>query len=274
MNHKPEKSKWLNNFDILLIGATAILSGAISLLDFLGLLDGIPWLANRIPTLTLLATGLVAGYLVLERRNQLEDMQADTDQRLEELSHLLSQSAVTIIDSLEGVELRKFETGNDLLSYINKRLLQARQRIDDLSWDPVVGLERGLETTQEIEAQHEKRVGRVSQRIPYREVFCFNRPGRVSKLKKRLEQDAPGYSCAYYEETDVPLLQFMIIDDEEVFILSDQLQSKLAIQHPHIVRLFYEYYEAIWRNARSIKVGTMIEEDVVERILGKEEEPR
>jgi hypothetical protein len=274
MSHKSEKSKWLNNFDVLLIGATAILSGTISLLDFLGFLDGIPWLAHRIPTLTLLATGLIAGYLVLERRNQLEDMQADTDQRLEELSQLLSQSTVTIIDSLEGVELRKFETGNDMLSYVNKRLLQARQRIDDLSWSPALGLEHSLEATQEIEAQYAERIGRVSQRIPYREVFCFNRPGRVSKLEKRLEQDAPGYSCAYYEETEVPLLQFMIIDDEEVFILSDQLQSKLAIRHPYVVSMFSEYYEAIWNNATPIKVGTMIEKDVVERILGKEEEPR
>jgi hypothetical protein len=152
MNQEPEKSKsnWPRNFEVLLIGATAILSGLISLLDFLGLLDGITWLAERIPTLTLLATGLVAGYLVLERRHQLEGMQRDTDQRIKELTKSLSQSTVTIIESLGGVELRRFETGNEMISYVNKRLLQARQRIDDLSWSPVVGLEHSLEATQEV----------------------------------------------------------------------------------------------------------------------------
>jgi hypothetical protein len=66
----------------------------------------------------------------------------------------------------------------------------------------------------------------------------------------------------------------MIIDGEEVFILSDQLQSKLAIRHPHIVRLFSEYYETIWKSATPIKIGAMIEEQVVEWILGREKTSR
>jgi len=271
MDQQPRKSKpdWLNRFEVLLIGATAILSGLVSLLDFLGILDGIPWLSERIPTLTLLAAGLIAGYLVLERRNQLESMQRDTTRHIEELSLALSQSTITIIESLEGVELRKFESASDMMSYVNKRLLQARQQIDDLSWSPALGLEYGLHTTRELEAEYAERIARVSRKIPYREVFSFNRPGRIEKLKKRLQENAPGYSCAYYEDTQAPVLQFMIIDNDEVLILSDQLQSKLAIKHPYIVKLFAEYYEEIWRHATPIKVGVTIEEKAVQRILNK-----
>jgi hypothetical protein len=265
-NSKPD---WLNNFDVWLVEATAIVSGLISLLDFLGLLDGIPWLAERISTLTLLAVGLIAGYLVLERRNQLDSMQRGTEHHIKALSRSLSRSTSTIIDSLEGVELKRFESGNEMMPYINERLLQACKQVDDLSWSPAVGLEYSLDTTQRLAAEYTERVSQVSQKVLYREVFSFNRPGRIERLKRRLRENAPGYSCAYYEDIQTPVLQFMIIDNEEVFILSDQMQSKMAIRHPYIVKLFAEYYEVIWKNATPIKTGTTTEEKLVQGILNK-----
>lgn len=270
MNRQPRNPRpnWLNRFDVLLLGATAVLSGVVSLLDFLGVLDEVSWLAERIPTLTLLATGLVAAYLVLERRSQLESMQRDTRRRIEELARNVAESTTTIIESLEGVELRQFD-GTDLLRYVNKRLLQARCQIDDLSWSPAVGLGSELNAIQDVNAEYMERVTQVAQRIPYREVFVFNRPGRVEKLKRRVEENSPGYSCAYYHNPQVPLLQFMVIDNAEVIVLSDQFQSNFALKHPYIVKLFSEYYEEIWKNATSIKLGTDIRMEVVEEILNK-----
>jgi len=60
-------------------------------------------------------------------------MQKRTEQRIDEMTHAFSKSTTAVIDSLQGVEVRQFEDGNDLLRYVNKRLLQARQQIDDLS---------------------------------------------------------------------------------------------------------------------------------------------
>ena len=91
----------------------------------------------------LLAIGLVAGYLVLERRNQLERMHRESREGIDELALALAQSTETVIQSLKGVELRRFETGNDLMGYVNKRLLQARYQIDDLTWSSVLGLDHG-----------------------------------------------------------------------------------------------------------------------------------
>jgi hypothetical protein len=54
------------------ISLIAGLSVLISLLDWLGVLEGISFLSQRIPNLTLLSLGLIAGYLVFERRSKLD----------------------------------------------------------------------------------------------------------------------------------------------------------------------------------------------------------
>lgn len=269
MNTKSNEPKqgWRNRFEIVMLGATAILSALVALLDFLGFLDRTDWLTARIPTLTLLSVGLVAGYLVLERRNQLENMQKDSQQRLAELSQAITQSTTTIIESLNGIEFKRFESANDVIGYVSKRLLQAKRQVDDLSWNSTIGLSHGLSTTYETDAEYAGRVAKVAERIPYREVFIFNRPGRIEKLKTRIEENRPGYSCAYYADTSIPLLQFMVIDNEEVIVLTDMLKSKFAVKHPYIVGLFAEYYEEIWRKATPIKIGTTIRQDVVERLF-------
>lgn len=61
-------SAWVS--DGVLI-ASAVVSILITLLDFTGLLDGIPWLNARLPTLILLAVSLLLVANVVERRTRL-----------------------------------------------------------------------------------------------------------------------------------------------------------------------------------------------------------
>jgi hypothetical protein len=258
---------WRNRFELFLLGATAVISAGVSLLDFLGLLDELPWLADRIPTLTLLATGLVAGYLVLERRNYLEDKQNETIARITQLESAVLDSTTTVINSLSGLEMRAFKTSQDAANHVNRRLLQARYQVDDLSWSPALNFGYQLENAVTLDDTYAERVKNITTKIPYREVFVFNRPGRIEKLKRRIEENSPGYSCSYYSETNIPPLQFMIIDNEEVIILSDQFLTKLAIKHPDLVKLFKEYYDEIWKNATPIKIGTKVNEEKLRIIL-------
>jgi len=62
----------------------------------------------------------------------------------------------------------------------------------------------------------------------------------------------------------------MIIDRTEVIVLSDQFETKFALKHPHIVKLFVEYYEEIWRNAVPIKIKAETRKDVVDLILNRD----
>lgn len=56
--------------------AAAGLSGVVSLLDLLGLLDAIPWLGTRIPTITLLLVSVLLGYLTSGVVNKLDTLEA------------------------------------------------------------------------------------------------------------------------------------------------------------------------------------------------------
>ena len=61
----------INDLIIYLSGFIAIF---ISILDFSGILSGIPWLSNRIHVITLLAVGLILISIAIERRLSLESI--------------------------------------------------------------------------------------------------------------------------------------------------------------------------------------------------------
>lgn len=61
------KSQWFNYLETFLLGTTIAISGIVALLDFLGVLDSIPWIAERVPIFILLLVGSIAAYLILER---------------------------------------------------------------------------------------------------------------------------------------------------------------------------------------------------------------
>lgn len=56
--------KFQNQIDKIIITLVALISILITVLDFLGALDSIPWLSQRIPTMTLLAFGIVALFVL------------------------------------------------------------------------------------------------------------------------------------------------------------------------------------------------------------------
>ena len=267
-NPDTQKPTWLNHLDKIILATTAIISFVVAILDFLGVLDSIPWLAARVPILTLLLSGSIAIYLILERRNQLEVMQKDVQYRMDDLENKILESSIGIINSLQGLEFKKFNSANEVMSYVNKRLSQAQKQIDDLSWRPSVNMGFAV-YSPELDTENIDQVTKITQRVPYREIFMFNRSDRLPRLKGLLEQDLPGYSCVYYESDSVPLLQFMVIDKEEVIILSEPLKSKVAIKHPDIVQLFCEYYDEIWHNATPIKLGTSLHQETIEKLFTK-----
>jgi len=64
--------------DVVLVGA-ALLSIGVSLLDFLGVLDELPWLSERVDILILLGISFLLIGLVLERKSRLDAIQNTLD---------------------------------------------------------------------------------------------------------------------------------------------------------------------------------------------------
>jgi hypothetical protein len=255
--------------EIAVVWATAIISVSIALLDFLGALDSIPWVSERIPTLTLLAVGLLASYIALERRNQLQIMHKELVDAVRKLAQDQEKSTSSVIQSLHGVEVRTFTDGYELLSYVNKKVASSSKRIDDVSWRPTFFSKNYGQTAQAPNREFPDILRNTIQRTPYREILIFNKPGRKEKIYNVLKENLAGYSCAYFDEQlQVPLFQFMIIDQEEVIIFGDLVSSSISIRHPIIVESFGSYYEEAWQKAQKLKIGKTIHWDNVRSALG------
>lgn len=266
---KNRESSWTRNWEFTILGLTAIITILITLLDFVGALDSLPWIKDRVPILTLLSVGLVASYLLLERRSKLEAMHEELHVNLEALNANISRSTEQVIASVGGVTLTLFQDGMECFDYMNQRVAEAKKRIDDLSWNKNDQISPDFHRQGQLDKTYGETLERVTQRIPFREILVFqNRPGRLNKLRKRLLDAWPGYSCGYYENTDIPLLKFMIIDGIEVIIAPNDYSTSLAITHPKLVGLFVEYFDEIWRQSRKLKHGRTIYWAEVETVLG------
>jgi hypothetical protein len=69
----------LNLGNNIVLVSSAMLSIAVALLDFLGMLDEVPWLSRRVAALSLLVLGVLVIGLVLERRVRLDAIQGALD---------------------------------------------------------------------------------------------------------------------------------------------------------------------------------------------------
>lgn len=179
------------------------------------------------------------------------------------------------------VEVKVIKSAEELYKYVKKRIEQARERVDDLTWGPVVS---ELATPADKQAFNEyiETIGMICRKgtISYREVMSFPPITyidlRVSRAEKMLKQNLFGYHLRYYEypaERIPPLLSFLIIDSEEVIValyrypyLPITGETRLAIRNPDIVKLFQDYYETIWHGAKVLKEGDRTEWDVFESI--------
>ena len=158
------------------------------------------------------------------------------------------------------------------MKYVNKQLLLAKRQVDDLSWsDPSIEtFER--KSSQQTDDDYAHVTTKVLEKVPYREIFIFSRKHRKDKLKEHIRKKNPNYSCAYFKNGQdnnhqIPLLNFMIIDDEVIVLGDEYNKSKFSVKNPIIVGLFKGYYEKIWNNAIKIKEGSNLHQEVIDEIL-------
>ncbi|MDZ7336121.1 MAG: hypothetical protein ONB32_13300 [candidate division KSB1 bacterium] len=145
---KPNTSK-TKSIEEYVFYVAAGLSGLVSLLDLLGFLDAIPWLAAHIPTLTLLLVSILLGYMTSGIVNKLGVLESavldlrsyvhqETTEKIASLRSQLDPNLDVIFgehisDLLTSVERaitrRTFEFHDiDLFRYFYKRTLEAYPR--------------------------------------------------------------------------------------------------------------------------------------------------
>src|SRR5438874_1483183 len=188
-----------------LAGASII----ISLLDFAGLLQGIPFLAGHTSSLSLLVIGAVMGYLALERRSKLDKIEEEITQGFERT-----------LSSMTGDQVKLFEDVKDMWEYLARRTKEAHRNVDDLVWGDRLS-KRRTPTQEAAYQQYLSTISSVTLGTPveFRQVMTFPSPPRLAREESLAGQEHFGYQLRYFDIDHklLPLLiQFTIIDSEEV----------------------------------------------------------
>jgi len=210
-------------------------------------------------TVISLLIGLALGIVT-----QLFDLQVRFNVSLERLEILSTGGIEKAIRSLEGVEVRRFTSGQEFYEYNIKRMREAKKTIDDMTFgedypeSTVAADEAYKRYIQTVETVCQKKT------IAYRELMSLSYLPYMERAESRLRKGFTNYRIAYYlfdEKDKFPILQFMVIDSEEVIIGFYQAYTdnraarpiQVALKHPDLAALFQDYYNVLWEKANPLK---------------------
>jgi hypothetical protein len=263
----PRETDLRRRIELILLFVVAGVSVIISILDATGILDSVQWFAQRMPALILLCVGFIASYLILERRGKLE-----------EIASLVDERSAAILKTV-GVEVKKYHTSEEYMDAIAQRIIKAK-RINNINWVEEGKVQfRWSQTDRSAAAKTFEVVDRAIRdpKVTWRDIFIFfpNNPNRFKHAKTNLlDEKIEGYSAAYFNpppEEAVPRIGAFIIvdsdeDDAEVFLSSDDSTMWFSIKHPALVRYFVNYYENLWNNAIKLKVGSIVDKQLLQQL--------
>jgi hypothetical protein len=252
-NQEVNMNKYLKKVDILILVVIAIVAGGLSILDFFDISSQV----SNYPLFTLFLLSMISLHLIVTHFAQ-EDFQDDTEKSLKKLSSQVSKLDITVYANSKEIE-----------SHLAVKILEAKTSVYDLSWKTVIGSGFSAPTRLMAHSYLDQCIIEASGRIAYREIFIFNDDRRIQKLERRLQENKSGYSCRYFDDkSNIPRIQFVIIDEDEIFFFASSSDSILcSVRDPAIIRIFKSYYEYTWNQAIPIKEGANIYENQVKKIM-------
>lgn len=256
---------------------TYLFAFIICSISIVGLFTEIPFIKGNLSNIILAVSSILLTTVAVAKSNSKKD-HGTTIKKIEdscsEIIQELSKNKSQIIKGLDGVEIVKFKNPNEQIQYIINRLQNAENSVSDFTWAPKVSSSFDAPARKRLESKYVTAIKNASKQISYREIFIFSHASRIMKLKEHYEKintknESSGYSCAYYEDTNFPRLQFLLIDENEVIFTSGQY-LKCAVKNSNIVEIFTKYYSSAWENANKlIENGVIINPEEIERIIKK-----
>ena len=257
---------------------TLLFAIIICSISILGLFTDVSYVKGNISNIILAVSSIILTIVVVSKSSLEKNhsqLCSKIDEYLLQTSENIESNKDKIIKGLEGVEFIKFSDPNEQIEYIINRLQNAKISVSDFAWATKVSTSFDAPVRQKLENKYIAAIKAASKKISYREIFIFSHKSRIAKLKEhylksKSSDDISGYSCAFYENTNFPRLQFMLIDDNEVIFTSGQY-LKCAIKNSNIVEIFAKYYTTAWENANKlIENGKVVNLQKIEDIIESE----
>jgi hypothetical protein len=191
-------------------------------------------------------------------------------------THLLADDARTeatnsfnaLLKAVGGHSAKAFADSAQLEKYLGARILEAKSSICDTTWKVRISEEFSSAPRKNSHAYLDDCIQNAAQKLAYREIFVLNDIRRIEKLRRRLIENAGGYSCRYFrEDSQIPRLQFVLIDeDEAIFFASARSSLLCAIRSPELTKVLKSYFDEAWEKATPIKDGETIHQGEVAEI--------
>lgn len=187
------------------------------------------------------------------------------------LNEKIQDDIVVNIDSIKKIPDNNIIFFNDSVQIeaaLGAAVLRAKKSVCDLSWKNVISSGFDTKNRKKSHSNLEGNISNAASNILYREIFILNDYRRVEKLKRRLTENADGYSCKYFKRDNIiPRLQFVIVDDEQIFFFASSANSPLClIKDSRVCNIFLTYYEELWSKATFIKDGSRIYQNEIDKI--------
>jgi hypothetical protein len=245
----------LRKIDSCILGVSALAALVLCVLDFMHVIPEDKWKAPVLSLITLMLLASITIHLVVSHFID-EDFQAHATKLIEQMNVAISFG-----------EVRTFKDSAEVEHYLAKRALEVKS-ICDLSWKSKIS--EGFSSGHRIisHGSLDRSITEACDGATYREIFVFSDSRRIEKLERRLRENKDGYSCAYFrDDSRIPRLQFVILDEEEILFFAISPHSQLcAIRSPVLIKVFKPFFEEAWNKAAVIKEGPVVHQKEVEKI--------
>lgn len=208
---------------------------------------GIVMVLSGNDTLSSLTIGLLGTIITL-----LVDVVA----RIQKSEGLLSEESERIISSLKGVDISLFERREDVYSYLERKLKQAKRYVDVTHSSP------STQDTYSSSKQYYDTFSRVikSNKIKVRRIIYINSQEQLNWVRQMLAEfsDCSLYIGCYPKLSHfAPTMSLFIVDGEEVIITGGERSPSYnvktaSIKHPFFVKVAQEHFDALWRNSMRV----------------------
>lgn len=245
---------------------------AYGVLDIFGMFDSIEFLKNKSDSLMLIAMSIFLFTHLIERNISINRIETSTDKMLDMVSEIASK---------ENIDIIRLGTSEELYNYLAQAVRHAKKSVYDLTWGmttPIIGTAVQKQALSNYFSALLETIKKTD--IVYKEVMTFPDKRRLYRVKRILEEGYNGYLLRYYkitpEEHKVipPLLQFMVVDDNEVIlhmhrgtVLEPSGQQYIAIRNRDIVNYFIDYYNAIWSGGEPLIDVTYSDVETIDNLV-------
>jgi hypothetical protein len=269
------------NFRLSILASVALI---IAMLDFIGALDNIAWLSERVSTFVLLLLGLYIAFSTSFINDIRSEIQAIRNSPTPELSQMnevvkaISYQLSQFTSSSHDLRVLEFSNVGDVYNYVADKLQGATDTVEDITWGSYTGYR-----TEKEQLAYEFYVKTMEEicgkgDIMYKEISSLSDSHYFDRAQNLCQYYS--YHLAYHDisSMDVPLISFIIIDSKEVIIGFYRILGVvralegivyLSIQNPLMIKFFSDYYGKIWAKAEKLKEANTVKIKRLEEINNK-----